>query len=76
MLLQVERRQRTGANTTSDWIDASTFSARPDAVFEVAQISALTPFTSYQFRVRVSNEFGWGEFSEPSEFFTTLPNSK
>ncbi|XP_053213912.1 obscurin-like isoform X4 [Panonychus citri] len=33
----------------------------------------LSPGTSYTFRVKAKNKFGWSEFSEPSEPSTTAP---
>lgn len=36
----------------------------------------LKPFTSYQFRVKATNDIGDSEYSEESEAITTLQDSK
>lgn len=38
--------------------------------------SRLKPFTSYQFRVKATNDIGDSEYSEESEAITTLQDGK
>lgn len=42
----------------------------------IASLSRLKPFTSYQFRVKATNDIGDSEYSEESEAITTLQDGK
>lgn len=42
----------------------------------VLPIPRLKPFTSYQFRVKATNDIGDSEYSEESEAITTLQDGK
>lgn len=41
-----------------------------------APSSRLKPFTSYQFRLKATNDIGDSEYSEESEAITTLQDGK
>lgn len=44
--------------------------------FPVLSPLRLKPFTSYQFRVKATNDIGDSEYSEESEAITTLQDGK
>lgn len=44
--------------------------------FLVLIFPRLKPFTSYQFRVKATNDIGDSEYSEESEAITTLQDGK
>lgn len=45
-------------------------------LFLVSLLFSLKPFTSYQFRVKATNDIGDSEYSEESEAITTLQDGR
>lgn len=46
------------------------------AVNDISPFFRLKPFTSYQFRVKATNDIGDSEYSQESEAITTLQDGK